>query len=83
MDDAAAAHRGLPEDALPGGLTLALSGEAAVTPAKPAGNLIVDHHGEPNSGLVRFNALLAAFEHLGGVWGLSARPAGNGQVRGG
>jgi len=40
-------------------LTLALSGEAAVASAKPAGNTIAEHHGEPGSGLVRFNALLA------------------------
>jgi len=39
-------------------LTLALSGEAAVASARPAGNLIRDYHGEPNSGLDRFNALL-------------------------
>jgi hypothetical protein len=39
-------------------LTLALSGEAAVASTKPAGNTIAEHHGEPGSGLVRFNALL-------------------------
>ena len=37
-------------------LTLALSGEAAVASAKPAGNRIGGHHSEPASGLVRFNA---------------------------
>jgi len=40
-------------------LTLALSGEAAEVPAKPAGDMIGGHHGESDSGLVRFNALLA------------------------
>ena len=44
-------------------LTLALSGEAAVASAKPAGDMIDGHHGEPDSGLVRFNALLG-----GRVW---------------
>jgi hypothetical protein len=43
-----------------GWLTLALSGEAAVVSTKPAGNTIGGHHGEPDSGLVRFNALLNA-----------------------
>jgi hypothetical protein len=42
----------------PRGLTLALSGEAAVASAKPAGNTIDEHHAEQGSGLVRFNALL-------------------------
>jgi hypothetical protein len=40
-------------------LTLALSGGAAVASAKPAGNMIGLHYGEPASGPVRFNALLA------------------------
>jgi hypothetical protein len=40
-------------------LTLALSGEAAVASSKPAGITIGGHHGEPGSGPVRFNALLA------------------------
>jgi hypothetical protein len=41
-----------------GCLTLALSGEAAVVSAKPAGSTIGKHQGEPDSGLVRFNAWL-------------------------
>lgn len=40
-------------------LTLAFSGEAAVASAKPAGNTIGEHDGEPASGPVRFIALLA------------------------
>jgi hypothetical protein len=44
-------------------LTLALSGEAAVASPKPAGNTIGHHHGEPDSGLVRFNALLGDSAH--------------------
>jgi len=43
-----------------GCLTLALSGGAAVVSAKPEGNTIGGHHGEPDSGPVRFNAGLGA-----------------------
>ena len=41
------------------GLTVALRGEATVASAKEEGNTIGEHHFEPASGLVRFNALLA------------------------
>jgi hypothetical protein len=42
-------------------LTLALSGGAAGASPKPAGDTIDRHHGEPDSGLVRFNALLGPY----------------------
>ena len=46
------------------GLTLALSGEAAVASANPAGNTIDEHQGKPASGLVRFNASLGPPHNL-------------------
>jgi hypothetical protein len=57
-------------------LTLALSGGAAVVSAKPAGNKIGGHYDRPDSGPVRFNALLAVFARSPGEWADGSRPAG-------
>jgi len=64
------------EDQSPIGLTLPLSGEAAVASAKTADRTTDEHHGEPASGFVRFNGGLDTFALFAGGMGRHSAAAG-------